>query len=111
MSKDLAKGTTTVKVDGGSMAANLGSELMLSTGDEPGVAGDVVSTPFIKEATWMLYSFEVKFEGKSACRLTDKLFMNHMNTVYLAGFIQEFLEESISRCKSIGDACRQFCAS
>src|SRR5437868_14686115 len=62
MSKDLVKGTMTVKVDGGNMAANLGSELMLSTGDEPGVAGGVVSSTFIKEATWMLYYFDVMLE-------------------------------------------------
>lgn len=104
MSKDLIKGTTTVKVDGGNMAAIDGSELSLSTGDEPGTLGGVVSSTFIKEATWMLFSFDVNLEGKGACRLTDKMFMNHMNTVCMAGFIQEFLRKN--RNKSLADACK-----
>jgi len=48
MSKDLVKGTTSITVDGGNMAANAGSELMLSTGDEAGTAGGVASSSFIK---------------------------------------------------------------
>ena len=47
MSSDLMKGTTTVKADGGMMCANFGSEFFKSTGDEPGVAGGVVSSVFI----------------------------------------------------------------
>jgi Domain of unknown function (DUF4150) len=104
MSKDLAKGTTTVQVDGGNMAAHQDSELSLSTGDEAGGAGGVTSGTFIKEATWILYSFDVLLEGKGACRLTDKMFMNHMNTVCLGGFIQEFLKKN--KNKSIADACK-----
>src|SRR4051794_13461562 len=52
-SKDLAKGTRTIKVDGGNMAANYGSEFSVSIGDEPGVAGGVVSGTNMKEATWI----------------------------------------------------------
>jgi hypothetical protein len=88
MSSDLAKGTTTVKVDGGNMAAIKGSEFSRSTGDEPGTAGGVMSSTFIKEATWILYSFDVKLDGKNACRLTDKMFHNHQNTVNMAGVVQ-----------------------
>jgi hypothetical protein len=91
MSADLAKGTTTIKVDGGNMAANKGSELSRSTGDEAGTAGGVTSSTFIKEATWMLYSEDVFLEGKNACRLTDKLFMNHQNTTCMQGWIQEYM--------------------
>ena len=43
----------------------------------------------MKESTWILYSFDVKMDGKSACRLTDKKFQNHENTVDLAGTIQD----------------------
>jgi hypothetical protein len=88
MSMDLMKGTTTVKADGGMMCANYGSEFFKSTGDEPGVAGGVVSSTFIKEATWITFSFDVKLQGKAACRLTDKMFHNHQNTVNMAGVIQ-----------------------
>jgi len=33
----------------------------------------------------MLYSFDVKMDGKNACRLTDKKFQNHGNTVDMMG--------------------------
>lgn len=104
MSSDLANGTTTIKVDGGNMAAHKDSELSRSTGDEAGTAGGLTSSTFMKEATWMLYSFDVMLEGQNACRLTDKLFMNHQNTVCLAGWIQAYLEGN--RGKSLADACK-----
>lgn len=81
----LDKGTTTVKADGGMMIANKGSEFSLSNGDNAGVAGGVKSSTFMKESTWILYSFDVKMDGKNACRLTDKKFQNHENTADLAG--------------------------
>jgi hypothetical protein len=84
-SATLAKGTTTVKADGGMMIAIQGSEFSLSNGDEAGVAGGVKSSTFIKESTWILYSFDVKMEGKGACRLSDKKFQNHENTADLSG--------------------------
>jgi hypothetical protein len=83
---DLDKGTKTIKVDGGNMAAIKGSEISRCMGDEPGTAGGVKSSTNMKEATWLLYSFDVKLEGKNACRLSDKLMMNHGNTVCLAGW-------------------------
>ena len=60
MESDLAKGTTSVEVDGGNMAANYGSEFSKSSGDEAGTVGGVTSNTFIKEATWITYSFDVK---------------------------------------------------
>jgi uncharacterized Zn-binding protein involved in type VI secretion len=86
-SATLSKGTTTVKADG-MMVAIKGSEFSLSNGDNPGVAGGVKSSTFMKESTWILYSFDVKMDGKNACRLTDKKFQNHENTADLAGVIQ-----------------------
>jgi hypothetical protein len=88
MARDLAKGTTTVTADGGNMCANYGSEFSKSTGDEAGTVGGVKSGVFKKEATWITYSFDVKLEGKGACRLTDKMFQNHQNTVDMAGVVQ-----------------------
>jgi uncharacterized Zn-binding protein involved in type VI secretion len=87
-SSTLAKGTTTVKADG-MMAAIKGSEFSLSNGDEAGTLGGVKSSTFIKESTWITYSFDVKMDGQNACRLTDKKFQNHENTVDLAGTIQD----------------------
>ena len=82
MSSDLANGTKTVKADG-QMIAIKGSEYSMSTGDEPGTVGGVVSSTFKKEAKWILYSFDVKMDGKNACRLMDMMTMNHENTVSL----------------------------
>lgn len=87
-SATLAKGTTTVKADGGMMIANKGSEFSLSNGDNAGVAGGVKSSTFMKESTWILYSFDVKMDGKNACRFTDKKFQNHENTVDAQGELQ-----------------------
>jgi hypothetical protein len=84
----LAKGTTTVKADGGMMIAIKGSEFSMSNGDNAGVAGGVVSSTFMKESTWILYSFDVKMDGQNACRFMDKKFQNHQNTVDLAGEFQ-----------------------
>ena len=83
-SATLAKGTTTVKADG-MMIATKGSEFSLSNGDNAGVAGGVKSSTFMKESTWILYSFDVKMDGTNACRLSDKKFQNHENTVDLGG--------------------------
>jgi len=88
MSSDLKKGTKTVKVDGKNPAAVKGSEFSRCTGDEPGTAGGVKSSTNMKEATWLLYSFDVKLDGKNACRLSDKMMMNHGNTVCLGGVFQ-----------------------
>mgnify|MGYP001015564979 CR=1 FL=1 len=91
-SRDLAKGTKTINADGGNMCARFGSEFSRSTGDEPGTLGGVKSGTFTKEATWITYSFDVKFEGKGACRLTDKMFHNHQNTVNAGGLLQRVLD-------------------
>ena len=85
LSSDLAKGTTTVKADGGNMISIKGSEYSRCTGDEPGTAGGVVSSTNMKEATWILYSFDVKMDGGNACRKTDKMKMNHGNTICMSG--------------------------
>ncbi len=92
--RDLAKGSTTVKADGGNMIANKGSEFSKSIGDEPGTVGGVKSGTNMAEATWLAYSMNVFVEGKNACRLTDKMLLNHGNTVSLGGFLTEWLNEA-----------------
>lgn len=104
MSSDLKKGTKKIKVDGGNMAANKGSELSRSSGDEAGVTGGIKSSTNMKEATWILYSFDIMLEGKNACRLSDKLFMNHQNTACLGGWMQAWLTGK-NKNKTEGDAC------
>jgi hypothetical protein len=94
-SKDLANGTTTVFADGGNMIGNFGSIFARSTGDEGGSMGGVKSGTFMAEADFIGHSFDVFFEGKAACRLTDKMYMNHRNTVNMAGLWQLQLPESL----------------
>lgn len=83
----LSNGTTTVRGDR-MMAANKGSKFALSNGDNAGVAGGVKSGTFMKEATWILYSFDVKLNGKNASRFTDKMFHNAENAANLGGEFQ-----------------------
>jgi hypothetical protein len=85
MASDLANGTTTVKADGGNMIAVKDCEYAMCAGDEAGTAGGVVSSTFKKEAKFITFSFDVKMDGKNACRLGDKMTMNHQNTVCMAG--------------------------
>jgi uncharacterized Zn-binding protein involved in type VI secretion len=108
----LSKGTTTVKADG-MMIAIKGSEFSLSNGDNAGTVGGVKSSTFMKESTWILYSFDVKMNGKNACRLTDKKFQNHENTADLAGVFQQTVAVSIGLTpdeKAVADClCEAFC--
>ena len=102
-SATLVKGTTTIKADR-MMAANKGSEFALSNGDNPGTLGGVKSSTFMKESTWISYSFDVKLQGKGAARLADKKFQNHQNTVDMGGLMQAPVEvwaELLAICKII----------
>ncbi len=103
-SATLAKGTTTVKADG-MMIATKGSEFSLSNGDNAGVAGGVKSSTFMKESTWILYSFDVKMDGQNAARLTDKKFQNHENTADLAGEFQSILAPGEARPGDPPEVC------
>jgi hypothetical protein len=85
---DLANGTTTVKAEGQPIAIK-GSEFSKCSGDEAGTAGGVVSGVNMKEATWILYSMDVKMDGQNTCRFGDKMKMNHGNTVCMAGVIPD----------------------
>jgi uncharacterized Zn-binding protein involved in type VI secretion len=102
----LAKGTTTVKADG-MMAAIKGSEFSLSNGDNAGVAGGVKSSTFMKESTWITYSFDVKLDGKNACRLSDKKFQNHENTVDLGGNVGPAVAVQVNDVKCAIKKCDQ----
>ena len=80
-SADVADGTTTVKVQGGS-ALIKGANYSMSTGDEAGSAGGgVVSNKIKGKCEFSLYSFDVKFEGQNVCRMGDMLTHNEKNAV------------------------------
>ena len=80
MSSDLAKGSKKVKADGESIAIE-GCNFSTSTGDEGGNApGGVASGKFKGKAEFILYSMDVKIEGKGVCRAMDMVLANDMNT-------------------------------
>jgi hypothetical protein len=80
-SADTMGGPVTVKTDG-SMPMVKGAKYMMTTGDEAGSAGGGVMSGSIKgPAEFILYSFDVMFEGKNVCRLGDPLFHNNKNAM------------------------------
>ena len=77
-SSDTMGGPTSVTCDG-QMPMVKGATYMMSAGDEAGSVGGVMSGVFKGECEFMMYSFDIKFEGKNACRLGDPLFHNKKN--------------------------------
>lgn len=73
-----SKGTKKVKTDG-QMAMVKGAKYSMTSGDEAGSVGGVISSKIKGEAEYLMYSFDVKFEGKNACRLGDPLWHNKKN--------------------------------
>jgi len=79
-SSDTASGTTKVKCDGNSACVK-DSNFSMSTGDEAGSAGGgVVSNKIKGKAEFVLFSMDVKFEGKNVCRAFDTMLHNDKNT-------------------------------
>ncbi len=77
-SRDTSQGPTTVTIDG-KMPMVKGAKYRKTTGDEPGTSGGVISRVNRNVAEFTSYSFDVKLEGKNACRLGDSLFHNRRN--------------------------------
>lgn len=76
LSKDTAKGSKSVKIDGNPVMLK-GSNFSTSTGDEGGTAGGgVVSGKTKGTAEFINYSFDVKIEGKNVPRLGDMMLQN-----------------------------------
>ncbi|NNF97451.1 MAG: DUF4150 domain-containing protein, partial [Halobacteria archaeon] len=77
---DTSKGPKKVKTDK-KMPMPKGAKYSKSSGDEPGSAGGVISSKNMGEAEFLMYSFDVKFEGKNVCRMGDPLWHNKKNIV------------------------------
>jgi hypothetical protein len=77
-SSDASSGPSTVTTDG-KMPMVKGAKYSKSSGDEPGTIGGVMSSVNRGECEFMLYSFDVKFEGNNVCRMGDALFHNKKN--------------------------------
>jgi hypothetical protein len=78
MSSNTSQGPTKVKTDG-KMPMVKGAKYSRSSGDEAGTLGGIISSVNMNECEFMLYSFDVKFEGKNVCRMGDPLFHNRKN--------------------------------
>ncbi|MDV6034487.1 MULTISPECIES: DUF4150 domain-containing protein [Stieleria] len=75
---DTTSGSKKVKADG-QMILNKGAKYMMSTGDEPGTVGGIKSNVFKQNCELLMYSFDVKVEGKNVGRLGDPLWHNKKN--------------------------------
>lgn len=80
MSSNTSKGTKKVK-NQGNPAMVKGSNFSTSTGDEAGSAGGVVSSKTKGKCEFILFSFDVKFEGKNVCRMGDLMKQNDGNAL------------------------------
>lgn len=79
-SADASQGPKTVKVQQ-AVPMVKGAKYSKSTGDEPGRVGGIISNTSRGVCEFMMYSFDVKIEGKNVCRLGDPLFHNKKNTM------------------------------
>ncbi|MDR2452587.1 MAG: DUF4150 domain-containing protein [Candidatus Accumulibacter sp.] len=77
---NLVNGSLSV-LAGGWMIATLGSMFAVSCFDEPGCMGGVASCTTKAEASFISFSHDVFIEGRPACRLADRMLMNHGNTI------------------------------
>jgi hypothetical protein len=76
MSKDTAKGSKDVKMDGNPVMLK-DSNFSTSTGDEAGKAGGgVVSSKTKGKAEFVNFSFDVKIEGQNVPRMGDMMVQN-----------------------------------
>ncbi|WP_096087845.1 PAAR-like domain-containing protein [Agaribacterium haliotis] len=78
-SSDLDKGTKSVKV-GGAPACLSSSNFKKSTGDQPGKLGGIISGQSKAMAEPIMYSFNVKMDGKNVVRNMDLFVSNSKNT-------------------------------
>lgn len=78
MASDTDKGPKNVKTDK-KMPMVKKAIYKKSTGDEAGVQKGIISGKTKGECEFMMYSFDIKFEGKNVCRMGDPLFHNKKN--------------------------------
>jgi len=78
-SSDTASGSTSVKCDGNPILLK-GSNFKMSTGDEAGSIGGMISGKIKGKSEPQMYSFDVKIDGKNPVRLLDIMLNNDKNT-------------------------------
>ena len=77
-SADTSSGPKKVKTDG-KMPMVKGAKYSKSSGDEAGTLGGVMSSVNRNVCEFLMYSFDVKFEGKNVCRMGDPMWHNKKN--------------------------------
>ena len=77
-SSDTSQAPTSVKADGSEIMVK-GAKYVMSTGDEAGSVGGVLSNVFKGECEFLMYSFNVMIDGKNVCRMGDPLWHNKKN--------------------------------
>lgn len=80
VSADTTLGAITVTVEG-QMPMVKSAKYPKTSCDEAGVDNGVVGGAVMGEAEFMLYSFDVTFEGQNVCRVGDPMFHNKKNAV------------------------------
>lgn len=79
LSADTSGGPVTVTVEG-QMPMVKAAKYVKTSGDEAGSGGGVLSGTKLGEAEFLLYSFDIKLEGRNVCRVGDPMFHNNKNT-------------------------------
>ncbi|MCY1071449.1 DUF4150 domain-containing protein [Nannocystis sp. RBIL2] len=83
---DLAQGSRRTRIDGAPIA-HAGSNIFMSTGDEPGTAGGgVISSRIRGKLRWQSSSLDVRVEGKGVARFNDAV--AHNGNTFNTAFIQ-----------------------
>jgi hypothetical protein len=77
-SADTSQGPSTVTTDG-QMPMVKGAQYSKSSLDEAGTLGGVLSSVNMNVCEFLMYSFDVKFEGNNVCRMSDPLWQNKKN--------------------------------
>jgi hypothetical protein len=80
MSAQTSDGSTSVKCDGESVMLK-DSVFSMSSGDEAGSIGGVKSNVIKGEAKPVIYSFDIKIEGRNVMRRSDPMTQNKENCI------------------------------
>ena len=80
LSANTSNGSSTVTCDGQPIMLK-DSVFSISSGDEPGSVGGVKSNVIKGEAKPILYSFDVKVEGRNVFRRSDPMTQNKENCI------------------------------
>ena len=99
----LTKGSKSVTINGHPVALT-DSELSVSSGDEPGTAGGLISSKFKGKLAWGSGSVDVKIEGKGVVRFLDVTLHNGntYNTAFLSNGRTAFAYGDDTQCTACG---------